>query len=181
MPVGTQGSVKALAPDDLKELDYDLILGNAYHLYLRPGLEVLKQFGGLHKFMGWDGPILTDSGGYQVFSLSGLRRLSEDGVLFRSHIDGSDHFFSPEKVMEIEEVIGADIIMAIDECPPIEAPELKIREAVERTRSWAGRCKAAQTRADQKLFGIVQGGLDAELRRISAMGLVELDLPGYAI
>ncbi len=181
MPVGSQATVKTLTPDELRDLGYQLILANNYHLYLRPGTEVIESYGGLHEFMGWDGALLTDSGGYQVFSLSPLRKMSDDGVTFRSHLDGSEHLFSPELAVKYQEIFGADIIMALDECPPVEASREVIEAAVERTHAWALRCKAAKTRADQALFPIVQGGLHADLRRRSAEGLIEADFPGYAI
>ncbi|KTB47734.1 tRNA-guanine transglycosylase [Dehalogenimonas alkenigignens] len=181
MPVGSQATVKTLTPDELKDLGYNLILANNYHLYLRPGTQVVGSYGGIHKFMGWNGALLTDSGGYQVFSLSPLRKMSDDGVTFRSHIDGSEHFFSPELAIKYQEVFGADIIMALDECPPVEASREVIEAAVERTQAWALRCKSARTRTDQSLFPIVQGGLHADLRRRSAEGLIEADFPGYAI
>jgi len=181
MPVGSQATVKTLTPDELKDLGYNLILANNYHLYLRPGTDVIAGYGGLHKFMGWDRALLTDSGGYQVFSLSPLRKMSDEGVTFRSHIDGSEHFFSPELAVKYQEVFGADIIMALDECPPVEADRIAIESAVARTQAWALRCKAAKTRAGQALFPIVQGGLHADLRHRSAAGLIEIDFPGYAI
>lgn len=180
MPVGSQGTVKTLTPQDLRELGVSLVLGNAYHLYLRPGIEVIKKMGGLHRFMAWDGPMLTDSGGYQVFSLAPLRRVKEEGVFFRSHIDGSEHFFSPERSMEIQEALGADIIMALDECPPFGKSQDEVREATERTHRWAGRCLKSHN-GEQALFGIVQGGVFPALRRSSASFLASLDLPGYAL
>lgn len=179
-PVGTQATVKTLTPADLHELGATLILANTYHLYLRPGPELIADFGGLHKFMQWDGPILTDSGGFQVFSLSGLREIDETGVTFRSHLDGSSHRFTPERVIEIEEQLGADIIMAFDECPPPDDYNYNV-EALNRTHRWAERCKAAQRRPDQALYGIVQGGVFQDLRWQSAEFLAELDFPGYAI
>lgn len=179
-PVGTQATVKALRPVDLKELDTELILSNTYHLYLRPGESVISQLGGLHAFMGWDRPILTDSGGFQVFSLSKTRTVSDMGVTFQSHLDGSSHQFTPEKSIEIQEQLGADIIMAFDECPPPDDYNY-VRESVDRTHQWAVRSKAAQRRADQALFGIVQGGVFSDLREESARFLIELDFPGYAI
>ncbi len=181
MPVGSQATVKTLTPDELSDLGYRLILANNYHLYLRPGTEVVKGYGGLHKFMGWDGALLTDSGGYQVFSLSPLRKMSDEGVTFRSHLDGSEHFFSPELAIKYQEAFGADIIMALDECPPVEASREVIEAAVARTHAWALRCQKAKTRSDQALFPIVQGGLHADLRRRSAEGLIAADFPGYAI
>ncbi len=179
-PVGTQATVKTLTPADLHELGASLILSNAYHLYLRPGPELIAGFGGLHNFMQWDGPILTDSGGFQVFSLEGLRKVDEDGVTFRSHLDGSEHRFTPEKVIAIQEQLGADIIMAFDECPPPTDYAYNLA-ALERTHRWAKRCQAAQRRDDQALYGIVQGGIFADLRAHSAEFLAALDLPGYGI
>ncbi|HEY54625.1 MAG TPA: tRNA guanosine(34) transglycosylase Tgt [Caldilineae bacterium] len=180
-PVGTQASVKTLTPEEVKAVGADLILANTYHLYLRPGPDRVADFGGLHRFMGWDGPILTDSGGFQVFSLNDLRKVSAEGVLFKSHLDGSSHFFSPEKVMEIQAKLGADIIMALDECPdPLDRAYNE--EALARTHAWAVRCAEHQQRPDeQALFGIVQGGIFPDLRLHSAKFLRELDLPGYAI
>jgi queuine tRNA-ribosyltransferase len=179
-PVGTQATVKALDPRDLRDLGAELILANTYHLYLRPGADVVAEMGGLHHFMSWDGPILTDSGGFQVFSLADNRRVSGEGVTFRSHIDGSLHTFTPEMVIRIEEQLGADIIMCLDECA--EPHDRAYNElALARTHAWAERCRAAQTRADQALFGIVQGGIFADLRRQSAEFLAGLDFPGYAI
>jgi queuine tRNA-ribosyltransferase len=179
-PVGTQGTVKALSPQELHDLGATLILANTYHLYLRPGADLVARLGGLHRFMAWDGPILTDSGGFQVFSMAGLRHLSDDGATFRSHLDGSEHTFTPEKVIAIQEKLGADIIMCLDECaPPLDRAYNE--EALERTHLWAVRCRQAQTRSDQALFGIVQGGAFEDLRRESAAFLVNLDFPGYAI
>ena len=179
-PVGTQATVKTLTPTDLHDLNTTLILSNTYHLYLRPGPELIADFGGLHKFMQWDGPILTDSGGFQVFSLEGLRDIDEDGVTFRSHIDGSQHRFTPERVIAIQEQLGADIIMAFDECPPPDDYDYNV-EAIKRTHRWAERCRAAQQRTDQALYGIVQGGIFADLRAESAEFLTALDFPGYGI
>jgi queuine tRNA-ribosyltransferase len=179
-PVGTQGTVKAMSPEELEEAGASLILANTYHLYLRPGAELIARLGGLHTFMNWPHPILTDSGGYQVFSLEGLREVDEDGVTFRSHIDGSEHRFTPESVVATQEQLGADVIMCFDECA---APDDRSysEAAMERTHRWAVRCREAQTRSDQALFGIVQGGIHPELREKSARFLVGLDLPGYAI
>mgnify|MGYP001251394811 FL=1 len=179
-PVGTQANVKTLEPRDLHDAGAQLILANTYHLYLRPGHELIERFGGLHAFMGWDGPILTDSGGYQVFSLADSRKLKADGVVFRSHIDGSQHIFTPEKVMEIEQALGPDIAMVLDECPP-PLDRAYNEEALARTHRWAERCKAAHHRPDQALFGIVQGGVFEDLRVQSAEFLRQLDFPGYAI
>ena len=179
-PVGTQGTVKALDPRDLRELGVQILLSNTYHLYLRPGAELVAKMGGLHRFMGWDGPILTDSGGFQVFSLAQQRRVDDDGVTFRSHIDGSPRRLTPETVIQVQEQIGADIIMCLDECA--EPYDRAYNEqALARTHAWARRCQAAQNRSDQALFGIVQGGVFADLRQDSARFLTELDLPGYAI
>ena len=179
-PVGTLANVKTLDSRDLQELGVQLVLANTYHLYLRPGHERVARLGGLHRFMAWDGPILTDSGGFQVFSLAHRRQLDEDGVTFRSHIDGSLHRFTPERVMAIQEALGADIVMALDECPD-PSDRAYNEEALERTHRWAVRCKEAQTRSDQALFGIVQGGIFPDLRVKSAQFLAGLDLPGYAV
>lgn len=179
-PVGTQATVKTLAPRDLSDLDVSMVLANTYHLYLRPGADLIADMGGLHRFMGWGGPILTDSGGFQVFSLSNLRKVTDDGVTFRSHVDGSEHLFTPEKVIHIQEQLGADIIMCFDECaPPLDYAYCQ--RAMERTHRWAERCKQAQTRQDQALFGIVQGGIFSDLRRQSAEFIAGLDFPGCAI
>ena len=179
-PVGTQATVKTLTPADLRTLQATLILSNTYHLYLRPGPDLIAEFGGLHQFMGWSGPILTDSGGFQVFSLKGLRRVDEDGVTFRSHLDGSEHRFTPEKVIAIQAQLGADIIMAFDECPAPDDYAYNLA-ALRRTHHWAERCLLAHKRADQALYGIVQGGVFPELRLQSAEFLKSLDFPGYAI
>ncbi len=179
-PVGTQATVKSLTERQLHELDAKLILANTYHLYLRPGDELIAEMGGLHKFMHWDRPILTDSGGFQVFSLSDTRTVDEDGVTFKSHIDGSTHRFTPEKSIAIQENLGADIIMAFDECADPYNREY-IERAMQRTHHWAERCKAAQTREDQALFGIVQGGIYPELRQQSAEFIASLGFPGNAI
>ena len=182
MPVGTQATVKSMTPEELKEVGAQIILSNTYHLYLRPGHKLVKEAGGLHKFMNWDRPILTDCGGFQVFSLSDLRTISEDGVEFRSHLDGSKHFFSPEKVMEIEEALGADIIMSFDECVKYPETYEYTKNSMERTTRWAKRCKEAHKNTDkQALFGIIQGGFYEDLREKSAKDLIELDFPGYAI
>jgi len=179
-PVGTAATVKAVAPRDLKELGATLILANTYHLYLRPGDERVARLGGLHTFMGWDGPILTDSGGYQIFSLKEIRKIDDDGVTFKSHIDGSLHRFTPQKVVAVEENLGADIIMALDECAPPLDRDYNV-QALRRTHAWAERCLRAKTRSDQALFGIVQGGVFDDLREQSARFLVGLDFPGYAV
>ena len=172
-----------MTPEELKEeVEAQIILANTYHLYMRPGHELVKEAGGLHKFMNWDRPILTDSGGFQVFSLKDLRTIEEDGVEFKSHLDGSKHFFSPEKVMEIENALGADIIMCFDECCPYPSTYEYAKNSMERTSRWAARCKAAHKNSDkQGLFGIIQGGFYKDLRKQSAEELIELDLPGYAI
>ena len=179
-PVGTAANVKTLEPRDLTELGVSILLANTYHLYLRPGHDRIERLGGLHSFMGWDGPILTDSGGYQVFSLAHRRQLDADGVTFRSHIDGSVHRFTPERVIEIEEQLGADIAMVLDECADPHDPDY-LAQALSRTHAWAERCRTAHSRADQALFGIVQGGIYPELRAESARILTGLDFPGYAI
>lgn len=182
MPVGTQATVKAMTPEELKEIEAQIILSNTYHLYIRPGHDIVQKAGGLHKFMNWDRPILTDSGGYQVFSLGPLRKIKEEGVEFRSHLDGSKHFISPEKAIEIENALGADIIMAFDECAPYPADREYVKNSLERTTRWAKRCKEAHTNTDnQALFGIIQGGMYKDLREQSAKEITALDLPGYAI
>lgn len=181
MPVGTQATVKAMGPDDLEEIGAGIILSNAYHLYLRPGAEIVENCGGLHGFMNWGGLVLTDSGGYQVFSLKDLRKIRGDGVEFRSHLDGSTHIMSPEGNMRLQASLGADIVMAFDVCPPSDAPEGELARAVELTTDWARQCAAQELKPHQRLFGIVQGGLDRELRQRSAESLVEIGFPGYAI
>ncbi len=182
MPVGTQATVKAMRPEELKNIGAQIILSNTYHLYLRPGHELIKAAGGLHKFMNWDKPILTDSGGFQVFSLGDLRKITEEGVAFRSHIDGSKHFISPEIAVEIQNALGADIIMAFDECAPYPADREYVRKSLERTTRWAKRCKEAHKNTHkQSLFGIVQGGMHKDLRYQSACEITELDFPGYAL
>jgi len=180
MPVGTQGTVKALSPRDLERLGATIVLSNTYHLYLRPGDERIARLGGLHRFMAWPHPILTDSGGYQVFSLAQRRVVDDDGVTFRSHIDGSPHRFTPEKVIAIQENLGADIITCLDECAPPLDYDYNV-QALERTHAWAVRCKLARTRTDQALFGIVQGGVFPDLRERSARFLTDLGFDGYAI
>jgi queuine tRNA-ribosyltransferase len=180
MPVGTQATVKAVSPRDLLGLDAKIILANTYHLYLRPGDALIAELGGLHEFMAWDRPILTDSGGYQVFSLSQMREIDDDGVTFRSHIDGSQHRFTPEKAIAIQENLGADIIVCLDECAPADDYDYNVA-ALARTHAWAERCRAAKTRADQALFGIVQGGVFPDLRTRSARFLTDLGFDGYAI
>ena len=183
MPVGTQATVKSMTPEELKEeVKAEIILSNTYHLYLRPGNKIVKEAGGLHNFMKWDRPILTDCGGFQVFSLSELRTITEEGALFKSHLDGSRHMFSPEKVMEIENDLGADIIMSFDECCPYLSTHEYTKQSLERTTRWAKRCKEAHSRPEEQgLFGIIQGGFYGDLREQSAKELIELDFPGYAI
>jgi queuine tRNA-ribosyltransferase len=181
MPVGTAAAVKAVLHRDLAEIGARILLANTYHLMLRPGDALVAGLGGLHGFTGWSGPFLTDSGGYQVFSLAALRKLDEQGVVFQSHIDGSEHLLSPERSMAIQQNLGADIAMAFDECPPGDAPRDVVEAATARTTRWARRSRDAHTRADQWLFGIVQGGVHLDLRAESAGALVELDLPGYAL
>jgi queuine tRNA-ribosyltransferase len=179
-PVGTQATVKTLTPEHLKDINASLVLSNTYHLYLRPGDELVRDMGGLHRFMQWQGPMLTDSGGFQVFSLAQTRKVDDDGVTFKSHIDGSTHRFTPEKSITIQENLGADIIMAFDECSdPNDHVYSKL--AMERTHRWAERSLKAQTRTDQALFGIVQGGVQADLRAASATFIASLDTPGIAI
>lgn len=179
-PVGTQATVKTLSPRNLRELGTELILANTYHLYLRPGADLVARMGGLHRFMAWDGPILTDSGGYQVFSLAHMRKVDDDGVTFRSHVDGSLHRFTPESVMATGEKLGADIAMVLDECPdPLDRAYNE--RALQRTHRWAERCRAAHRRADQALFGIVQGGVFPDLRAESVRFLTQLDFHGYAV
>lgn len=182
MPVGTLATVKTMEPKDLKEIGAQIILSNTYHLYLRPGHELVKKAGGLHSFMNWDRPILTDSGGFQVFSLGDLRKITEEGVEFRSHIDGSKHLFTPESVMGIQNALGSDIIMAFDECIPYPATYEYAKQSLERTTRWLKRCVKAHKNTDkQALFGIIQGGMYLDLRTQSAEEILSLDLPGYAV
>ncbi|HPW37010.1 MAG TPA: tRNA guanosine(34) transglycosylase Tgt [Syntrophorhabdus sp.] len=181
MPVGTQGIVKATSPKDLKEMGVRIILANAYHLYLRPGDALIQEMGGIHRFAGWNGAVLTDSGGYQIFSLGVLREIREDGVLFQSHIDGSRHFLTPEKVIRIQENIGADIIMCLDECIPYPSSYEYTKSSVGLTSRWARRCKEAKKPDDSMLFGIVQGGFYKDLRLKSAQELIDMDFNGYAL
>lgn len=199
MPVGTRGAVKGLYPRDLRDIGAPIILGNTYHLYLRPGVEVIQGAGGLHAFINWDRPILTDSGGFQVFSLAGLRKVTDAGVCFRSYLDGSEHFFSPERVVEIQEVLGSDILMPLDECLPYPVAESVVRASLERTHNWARRALEHHLREGDyrnldlppglgaprqprgALFGIVQGGLFPHLRRESVKALTDLDFPGYSV
>jgi queuine tRNA-ribosyltransferase len=181
MPVGTAGSVKAMTPAELIDLGVEMILGNAYHLYLRPGSNTVAELGGLHRFMSWDRPILTDSGGYQVLSHAKLRKVTEEGVSFQSHLDGSLHFISPEKAIEIQEDLGADIMMVFDECIPYPVSYDDARISLERTSRWAERCKDSKRRADQSLFGVVQGGFFKDLRERGAQDLLRLEMDGYAL
>lgn len=181
MPVGTQATVKTMTPPELYEIGVNIVLANTYHLYLRPGEDLVAAAGGLHAFMNWGRPILTDSGGFQVFSLSKLRKINDDGVYFNSHIDGSTHFLNPEKVMEIEQALGADIAMCFDECSPYPCSYEEAAQAVKRTTLWAERCRRTHHAENQALFGIVQGNVFSDLREISARDLLELDFPGYAI
>ncbi|MHB8145941.1 MAG: tRNA guanosine(34) transglycosylase Tgt [Vulcanimicrobiaceae bacterium] len=181
MPVGTAATVKGLTPDEVRSAHSQIILANSYHLWLRPGKDLLVEAGGLHRFMRWDGPILTDSGGFQVFSLQGRRTLDDDGVTFQSHLDGSTHRFTPESVIAFEEAIGVDIAMVLDVCVKLPASREEIAESVRLTSAWARRSAAARTRATMAIFAIMQGGLDRELRERSAREIVALDFPGYAI
>jgi queuine tRNA-ribosyltransferase len=181
MPVGTAGAVKGISPEQLKDTGADIILANTYHLLIRPGIDVVETLGGLHKLMAWDGPILTDSGGYQVFSLSGLTKVDDDGVEFSSHVDGAKIYLNAESATEIQNRLGADIIMCLDECAPSWADTQQLTKTVERTIRWAERCKQAHRNPEQMLFAIVQGGTNTELRRHCAGELIKLDFDGYAI
>ena len=181
LPVGTQGTVKSLTPEELVEVGVEGILGNTYHLYLKPGHETIGRLGGLHRFIHWERPILTDSGGYQIFSLAKLRKISKDGVTFQSHIDGSEHFLTPEKVMEIQRTLGSDIAMVLDECVPYPSPHEYVKASTKLTTLWAERCLKARRSDDPALFGIVQGGMYRDLREESARALTRLDFQGYAI
>jgi queuine tRNA-ribosyltransferase len=181
MPVGTQGSVKAISPRELREMNAQVVLGNTYHLFVRPGLEVIGKFGGLHRFMNWDGPILTDSGGYQIFSLAKLRKITEEGAHFQNHLDGTPTFISPEIAMEIQGALGSDVAMVLDECPPWPCEKDYAARSLEMTIRWAKRCKEAPHPDGQLVFGIVQGATFADLRRESAEALVAIGFDGYAI
>lgn len=181
MPVGTQGTVKALLPETLSELGVEMILGNTYHLYLRPGHQLIRDLGGLHHFMHWDKPILTDSGGFQVYSLGALRKINEAGVLFQSHIDGSRHFISPEIAVSIQEALGSDIVMCLDECTPYPVTLREAEKSLDLTLQWAVRSKKAAKNSEQALFGIVQGGIYPDLRKKSVEKLVEINFDGYAL
>ncbi|PKM79324.1 MAG: tRNA guanosine(34) transglycosylase Tgt [Firmicutes bacterium HGW-Firmicutes-13] len=181
MPVGTQATVKAMTSEELKGLGIQIILSNTYHLYLRPGHQLIAEAGGLHKFMNWDRSILTDSGGFQIFSLGKLRKLTDEGALFRSHIDGSEHFLTPEKVVEIQNALGSDIMMVLDECPPYPCEYDYLKNSLKRTNRWAARCKKVHHNEKQALFGIIQGGVYLDLRRESTEALLEMNFPGYAL
>ena len=181
LPVGSQGAVKTLTAEEVKDIGIAMVLANTYHLYLRPGITIIEKMGGLHEFMAWDRAILTDSGGYQVFSLAPLRRVNDDGVIFRSHIDGSQHFITPELIVQFQERLGADIIMVLDECPAHDDSFEKVQAAMTRTHQWAERCQNSQKRDDQALYAIVQGGIFPQLRRQSAEYLTSLEFSGYAI
>lgn len=182
MPVGTQATVKTMSPEELKGMDAHIILANTYHLFIRPGHDLIEEAGGLHRFMNWDRPILTDSGGFQVFSLSEMRNITEEGVEFRNHLNGDRLFISPEKAMEIQNALGSDIMMAFDECPPYPAEYDYVKQSLERTTRWAERCLKQHAKPDQQgLFAIVQGGVYADLRKQSALELTSMDFPGYAI
>ena len=181
IPVGTVGMVKTLTPEELIDLGAEIILGNTYHLYLRPGIDVIKGLGGLHSFIHWERPILTDSGGFQIYSLSSLRKITEEGVSFRSHLDGLGHFLTPEKAIEIQETLGSDIAMILDECTPYPSTYEYAKESMELTTKWALRCKRVKKREDMALFGIVQGGMHPDLRKESAQRLIDIGFDGYAI
>ena len=181
MPVGTNASVKAVSPDELEAVGVEMVLSNAYHLYLRPGIETIKALGGLHSFMGWNGPILTDSGGFQIYSLASMRKITENGVIFRSHLDGSYHELTPEKVIAIQESLGSDIMMCLDWCVGFPASNRDVKDAVRITTLWAERSITSRKRHDLKLFGIIQGGMDKTLRKKSAEELLEMPFDGYAI
>ncbi|MFC1897925.1 tRNA guanosine(34) transglycosylase Tgt [Chloroflexota bacterium] len=181
LPVGSQATVKTLTPEDVKDIGLAMILANTYHLYLRPGIATIEKMGGLHRFMAWDKAILTDSGGYQIFSLASLRRVSDEGVVFRSHIDGSEHLITPELAIQFQEALGADIIMTLDECPAHDDSFEEVSRAMNRTHQWAERCQRTQKRSDQALYAIVQGGVFSQLRRQSAEYLASLGFSGYAI
>jgi queuine tRNA-ribosyltransferase len=181
LPVGTLGTVKSLTPEDLTDVGAEVILANTYHLYLRPGHETIGRLGGLHKFIHWERPILTDSGGYQIFSLAGLRKISEEGARFQSHLDGSSHFLSPEKVIEIQEALGTDIAMVLDECVPYPSSHDDVKRSIGLTTRWANRCLRSRKKPGPALFGIVQGGVYRDLREESARALVDLGFDGYAV
>jgi queuine tRNA-ribosyltransferase len=181
LPVGSQATVKTLTPEEIKGVGFTMVLANTYHLYLRPGISIIEEMGGLHQFMAWDKAILTDSGGYQIFSLARLRQVSDDGVVFRSHIDGSEHLITPESAIQFQETLGADIIMVLDECPSHDDSLERVEKAMRRTHLWAERCQRVHRRNDQSLYAIVQGGIFSQLRHQSAEHLTSLGFPGYAI
>ncbi len=181
MPVATQATVKSLSPEEIQEMGFQMVISNAYHLYLRPGHRTVEKLGGLHKFMSWNNSITTDSGGYQVLSLSKTRKIKDDGILFRSHLDGSEHMFTPEKCIEIQESLGVDIMMCLDECPPYPSTKEYMRKSIDLTTRWAKLCRASKKRTDNALFGIVQGGVYKELREQSANDLIDIGFEGYAV
>jgi len=181
MPVGTRGAVKTLTNQQLEDIDARIILGNTYHLMLKPGMEIMAKAGGLHKFMNWKRSLLTDSGGFQVFSLSSLNKITEDGVFFQSHVDGSKHFLGPIESMQIQKTLGSDIVMAFDECSPYPCERIGVEKAMDRTHRWAERCRNFELQSHQSLFGIVQGGVHGDLRQISAQALAKMNFEGYAI
>jgi len=181
MPVATQGTIKSISPDELDEMGFQMVISNAYHLYLRPGHKTVEKLGGLHKFMSWNKSITTDSGGYQVLSLSKTRKIKDDGILFRSHLDGSEHMFTPEKCIEIQESLGVDIMMCLDECPPFPSTREYMRKSIDLTARWARMCREARKRSDNALFGIVQGGVYKDLREQSARDLMNIGFEGYAL
>lgn len=181
MPVATQATVKSLTPDEVEALGFEMLIVNAYHMYLRPGHEVVKKLGGLHEFMSWNHPITTDSGGFQALSLSKTRKIKEEGIVFQSHLDGSRHLLTPEKCVEIQESLGVDIMMCLDECPPYPSTEKYMKKSVELTTRWAGLCRSARKSPESALFGIVQGGIFPEMRRLSAEGLADIGFDGYAL
>jgi queuine tRNA-ribosyltransferase len=181
LPVGTQGTVKSLTPKQLRAMGVEMILANTYHLYLRPGHELVRRLGGLHRFMNWTGPILTDSGGFQIYSLGALRKITPEGAIFQSHLDGSRHRLTPERAVEIQEALGADVAMCLDECTPYPATFDQAKVSLDLTLDWAARCRAARTREDQALFGIVQGGMYPSLRRRSVEALTRIGFDGYAL
>ena len=181
MPVGTQGTVKAMRPEEIQNCGAEILLSNTYHLYLRPGHEIIRRMGGLHSFMNWPGPILTDSGGFQVYSLAALRKIGPDGVMFQSHIDGSKHFLTPQKAVLIQEALGSDIMMCLDECTPYPATRKQTSDSLDLTVKWAGLCRKAKTNPEQALFGIVQGGAYMDLRRQALEQIVPIGFDGYAL
>lgn len=181
MPVATQATVKSISPDELYDMGFQMLISNAYHLYLRPGHKTVEKLGGIHKFMSWNKSITTDSGGYQVLSLSKRRKIRDDGILFKSHLDGSEHIFTPEKCIEIQESLGVDIMMSLDECPPYPSNREYMRKSIDLTTRWAGMCREARKRSDNALFGIIQGGVYKDLRKQSARDLMNIGFDGYAL